>query len=120
MNIDRKQILETCIRVIDHISDVEYQQRIWIEGKGPEADDYEETVCYFFPEVAPILLDYKAYGLSKVQYQKLKAFNDEFQSFEDGPGTKYYFPKLFIDMPEWKKVMDKAKEVLKAFNYKRT
>jgi hypothetical protein len=30
---------------------------------------------------------------------------------------EYYLPQLFIDTPEWGKIMEMAKEVLKAFNF---
>lgn len=109
MNINRKQILETFIRIVDHISDKEYQKRVWIKGEGPEVDDFDETVCHFFQEGDGIIEKYKDFGLSEDQYQMLKKFRDQFEVFSD----KCDLPEEFIDTPEWDKITDLAKEVLK-------
>ena len=45
---DKKQILLGFIKIFTRISDKEYQQRVWIDGKGPECDDFDDTVCDFF------------------------------------------------------------------------
>jgi hypothetical protein len=44
--------MEGFIRMIDHISDKEYQERAWIRG---EAADFDETVCLFFGDGDSIL-----------------------------------------------------------------
>lgn len=54
-NEDRKYILNEHLRNISHISDKEYQKRVWIRGQGPECDDFDETVNYFFGEMDSIL-----------------------------------------------------------------
>lgn len=113
MYINRKQILETFIRIMNHISDKEYQKRIWIKGEGPEVDDFDETVCHFFQEGDGILEDHKAFGITKEQQKVLKKFRDEFQFFSD----EHDFPEKFIDTPEWARIMGMAKEVLKTFHY---
>lgn len=63
MNADKDQILETFFRVLGHISDKDYQIRVWIEGVGPEVDDFDETCCYFFVEADSILKNYTYFGL---------------------------------------------------------
>lgn len=104
-----KIILETFIRVVDHISDKDYQKRVWITGEGPEVDDFDETVCHFFQEGDGIIEKYKDFGLSEDQYQMLKKFCDQFEVFSD----KCDLPEEFINTPEWDKITDLAKEVLK-------
>ena len=110
-DVERKQIFETFIRMIDHISNKEYQKRAWI--KGGEAD-FDEFVCLFFGEGDPILNDYKNFGITEAQYYMLKKLRDEFRIFSDVNDL----PQEFIDTPEWEKIMNLAKEVLGAFNYK--
>jgi hypothetical protein len=110
MDIDKKQIMVSLIRMIDHISDKEYLRRAWIKG---EAADFDETVCLFFETCDPILAKYKDFGISEYQNQILKNFRDAFEIFSDNNG----WPEEFIDTPQWEKIMEMAKEVLKAFNY---
>lgn len=108
-NIDRKQIMITFIRMIGHISDKEYQKRAWIKG---EEADFDEAVCLFFGEGDSILENYKDFGITENQYELLKKLRDEFRTFAD----KNDFPEEFIDTPEWARIMNFAKDVLKAFN----
>ena len=61
----------------------------------------------------------KDYPLTDAQYRILMAFHQEFNAFCRGPRFEYYLPELFIDTPEWTKITERAKEVLKAFNYKK-
>lgn len=111
MGINRKQIMETFIRILDHISDKEYQKRVWIRGEGPEVDDFDETVCHFSQEGDGIIEKYKEFGLTEYQYQTLNKFRKQFKLFYD----KNDLPEEFIDTPEWAKIMESAKHVLKVF-----
>ena len=111
----KKQIIEGFVRLIDHISDKDYQKRIWIRGEGPEVDDFDETVCNFSPAADGIIEKYKDFGLTELQYQLLKKFRDQFRVFYD----ENDWPEHFIETPEWVKIMNLAKEVLKAFNYQK-
>jgi len=110
---DRKYILNELLRNIHHISDKEYQRRIWIRGEGPEAGDFTEAVCQFFDSGDPILDHYKDFWLTDNQCQILKKFRDEFKTFAE----ENDLPQLFIDTPEWTKITLMAKKVLEAFNY---
>ena len=113
MGIDRKQILISFLDVINDVSNKEYQKRVWIEGNGPECDDFDETTCYFFDMGDPILDDYKNFGITDEQYNILVKFRDEFEKFS----RTHDLPQEFINSPEWEKIMKMAKEVLDAFNY---
>lgn len=113
MEINRKAVVEGFLDNLYRISNKEYQIRIWIEGAGPECHDFDEAVNDFFGDGDPILENYQDYGLSQNQYRLLKRFRDEFRVFAD----KNDFPVLFINTPEWKIIVDMAKDVLKAFNY---
>ncbi|MGB7127742.1 MAG: hypothetical protein WBD50_01460 [Candidatus Rhabdochlamydia sp.] len=117
MDTDRKQILTSCLKIIKGISDKEYQERVWIRGEGPEVDDFDETVCNFFQDGNGIIQNYKDFGITDKQYHLLVKFRDEFNDFCRGPALEYYLPQLFIDTPEWEKITEMAKEVLKAFKF---
>lgn len=106
--------MKTFIRIMDHISDKEYQKRVWIRGEGPEVDDFDETVCHFSQEGDGIIEKYTDFGLTEHQCQILKKFREQFKAFSN----ENDFPEEFIDTPEWSRITEMAKEVLKAFNYR--
>ncbi len=114
MNTEKKPALINFLEICNGISSKEYQRRVWIEGKGPECDDFDDTVCAFFDDGDPILKKYKDYGITDNQYHLLLKFRNAFETFSD----KNNWPEEFIDTPEWAKIMEMAKEVLKAFDYK--
>ena len=117
MNIKkiRKQILEGFLDNIYRISDKEYQKRVWIEGRGPECHDFDEAVCDFIHEGDSIIENYRDFGIKENQNRLLIEFREKFKKFSD----ENDFPQEFIDTPEWKKIMELANEVLKAFNYEK-
>lgn len=107
----RKSILNDFLGDISNMTDKEYQERFWIQGEGP---DFNEAVCWFFDR-AFIWENYKDYGITESQYHLLTIFRNEFEAFSD----ENNWPPDFIDTPKWEKIMDRAKELLKAFNYQK-
>lgn len=116
MNINKKQILETFFRILEHVSDKDYQKRVWIRGEGSEVDDFDETVCHFSQEGDGIIEKYQDFGLTEHQCQVLKNFREQFKAFAD----KNDFPEEFIETPEWAHIIDLAKNVLRVFNLKKS
>ena len=114
---DNKEFVMGLLGTIKDISDKEYQRRVWIRGEGPEVDNFDETVCFFFDDVEEIMEKFRQYGLTKNQYQILKEFRDKFEDFVDN--RTHYLPEDFIDTPWWQKIMNLAADVLKAFDYKK-
>jgi len=112
-NEQKKHTLYDYIRLISHIQDKDYQKRIWIRGEGPECQAFDDAVNDFFDIGDPILKEYKDFEITENQYQLLKKFRERFEMFSD----ENDFPEEFIDTPEWARIMDMAKDVLKAFNY---
>ena len=113
---DRKYILQEHLKVISEIASKEYQERVWLNPKMDEVDDFSETVCCFFDLNDPIIEEYKAYNITEEQYQILLQFRNFFEAFADS-SDRPYLEKDFIDTPEWQSVMNMAKEVLQAFTY---
>jgi len=111
VEINRKQILESLLDTIACISNKAYQRRVWINGEGPEVDDFDETVCYFFQGIDDIIDKYREFKLTEAQCQVLKLFRNEFEKFSDDNN----FPYLFIDTPEWTRITEMAKDVLDHF-----
>ena len=111
----KKQVLDNFLQNLYFISDKEYQKRVWIEARGPEVHDFDEAACDFFDLGECIFNNHESYGITDNQYNLLIKFRNEFEAFSD----KNNWPDDFIDTPEWAKIMEMAKEVLKAFNYQK-
>jgi hypothetical protein len=116
VEVDRKSILMSFLDNIHRISDKAYNKRVWIDGAGPECHDFDEAVNDFFWDGPLILESHKDFGITDSQYKILAKFRDEFRKFSDDND----FPEEFIDTPEWAKIMELAKDVLRAFNYSKT
>ncbi len=113
----KKNVLDSILRGIWHVSNKEYQRRIWIEGKGPQCDDYDETSMWILDDGKVVIKEHKQFEMTDQQYQALKKFWKEYKIFANGIGFELYVPERFIDTPEWTKVTELAQEVVKAFNY---
>src|SRR5690242_12774447 len=101
-NEDKRQILEGFIDIFTRISSKDYQRRIWVNGEGPEVDDFDDTVNDFFVECDSILENYKDFGITDNQYQILKKFRDQFLKFSDENNSA----QEFIDTSEWEKITE--------------
>lgn len=108
-------MLKSLLQFVDRIADRNYQKRVWERVEGPECDDFDETMVYFFDESEPILRDYKKFGISDSQHQLLLKMRDALDVFSD---EMMYLPaeKIIYD-PRWGEIQDMAKDVLKAFSY---
>jgi hypothetical protein len=110
-------LLRYLLSLIYGVSSKEYQIRVWINGIGPECQDYDETVCSFFDLAEYVVKNYKDFGLTEYERDILKEFWDEWRKFED---DDFFFSAEFdefMDTPEWKNIVKKAQEVIKAFKY---
>lgn len=113
---NRQHILNGILDIVSTISDKEYQEKAWIMGVELEGGySYDEAVCQFFDETESILNEYKDYRITKDQYYILRNFLDKFAGFS----SKNHWPPEFIDTPKWDEITKMAKDVLKAFNYKK-
>ncbi|MCH9621355.1 MAG: hypothetical protein S4CHLAM20_07750 [Chlamydiia bacterium] len=113
---EKEYILNNLLENICEISNKDYQKRIWIRSEGPYIGDFDEFCMEFFDYADGVIEDYKSYGITVTQYENLLKLHDVFELFSD----KHREPEEFIDLPEWQRIMDLAKEVLKVFNYKKS
>ena len=119
MNI-KFNILNELLGVIYNISDVEYQERVWVKGLGPECSSFEETMCNFFDDynAEEIVGNYKDYGVAQKQFKILLKFYNMLRYYSDKTSEIVNNQEVLSD-PEWHKIQKMAKKVLKSFNYKR-
>lgn len=121
-NTAKQQRLNSFIENIAHISNESYQERVWIKNEGPECEEIDDAVCDFFDDGDPILDKYEDFGITENQYkalitlrEQLDSFIDEYEIFSQEVPAAH-----LIKLPEWKRIMSLAKDVLKAFDYKKT
>lgn len=115
MTIDRKQILDNFLETIWTISNKDYQRRVWIKGIGPECNSYDDAFNEFSSTGDAIIEEYKDFGITEEQLSALVQFRNVVSDFPD----TYVLPQDFIDSPEWEKVTEAAKKILRLFNYNR-
>lgn len=112
---EKKQILDNYIGIVHDISNKEYQIRVWIEQRGPECDSFEDAVCDFFSMGNYIMDNPIEYGLADAQHKILQLLRYQLREFL---ADNYWFPFL-IETPEWKQIINTAKEVLEMFDYRK-
>lgn len=120
-NTTKKQRLNSFIENIAHISDESYQERVWIKYEGPECEEIDDAVCDFFDDGDPILEKYEDFGITENQYESLIALREKLDSFIDEHEifSQEVPAAHLIKLPEWKRIMNSAQAVLKAFDYKK-
>jgi hypothetical protein len=114
---DRKNIIRQLLNRVYGVSSQEYQERVWIKGLGPQCDSYDETVCEFFDTAADVIKNYREFRLTEYERDVLKEFWDKWRKFED---DDFFFSAEFYEFmhtPEWKNIMKKAQDVIKAFKF---
>jgi hypothetical protein len=114
-NEKKKQILEGFMDIFTRIASKEYQKRTWINGEGPEVDDFDETVNDFFGECDSIIDHRTEFGISDAQYDLLVNFRDDFDQFIIA--SRKSIPYKFINTIEWDKLRKLSETILTAFNY---
>ena len=112
----KRDMLSFVIRQVAFIADKECQKKVWIRCVGPECYAYDDMCCDFFPTCDSVIEDYKHFGVTENQCVVLKKFRNEFEDFSDEYSD---WPSEFINTPEWEEITEMAKEVLKAFNYRK-
>ncbi len=105
--------------IIECLANQDYQRRVWIEGKGPEVDSFDDTICNYANFVDVVLNNPSLYPLTEAQESALRSLTAIFEDFyENGLGNCYiYQPQYFINSTEWRKVSEEATRVLKVFGY---
>jgi hypothetical protein len=83
--IGNRNALCGIIAAAKEFADSEYQQRIWIDGEGPEMSSYREALCRIFDDahVEDFLHgDAMRYGFSQQMQDKLGRFAELLDEFD--------------------------------------
>ncbi len=71
--------------VLEEFSSQEFQERVWLNGLGPEVSSYEEAMCKLFDDYGfarLIDIEWRQVGLSEPQMHKLREFRDKLLEFD--------------------------------------
>jgi hypothetical protein len=101
------------LAVIKDLGDAEYQNRVWVQGAGPEVDSLSEAYCRLFDDNdfdRFISKCEKEGALSGNQLGALKSLRDSLNAFQ-------WDEKLpdgaIIKRLEWKEIRERAREALR-------
>lgn len=105
---------------IDDIADKKSQQRIWIDERRPGYNPFQNIIKSFFEtyKTKKILENYKDYEITDPQRESLAKLYDELERYRLKAEGEEDLEKILKD-PEWHQIQDLAKEVMKAFDFKR-
>lgn len=118
----KQQRLYSFIENIAHISNEEYQERVWVRAEGPECEDIDDSLCDFFDDGDPILEEYRDFGITETQYKSLMTLREKLDNFIDKHGvfSSEKSTENLIKLPGWKEIREMSKNVLKLFNYQKS
>ena len=103
--------------MIREIADAEYQQRVWINGEGPEVGSYVEAMCQLFDDHSLDLLISTAKDerlLQPDQIKQLEAFRDALAHY--GDVQKSEDDRVIVNDPQWAKIRAHASRFLKVLS----
>ena len=97
---------------INGLADRSFQQRVWVMAEGPEVDCYDESIITFFDYYRMIKKDYKKYGLSEGEFEKIKHLEKRIR--EHSRASNMGYDEEIIAHPLWENVIKAAKDVKQA------
>lgn len=94
--------------------DPEYQQRIWIEQRGPERDSFKESLNLFFADsdVEKFIAIRPLAEVTPEAYDAIAAFAARLDRFQSSP-EGHMQTKDMLQLPEWKRIVSQAQEAVK-------
>lgn len=107
------------LSIVKEIADKDFQERVWLQGRGIEVSSWEEMLCKFFDDYdADNFVDnhMDAAGLSVQQQHAMKDLRDALNNYSDRIGDSYSVQQI-LDDSEWHRIRDDiAKTTLNRFH----
>lgn len=106
-------LLSLLLEAIEEISNSEFQDRVWVQGIGPECSSFDEAICGFFDDAqAGYILEYPdKFGLTTEQANVLREFFIVLSSFSDKTPENTPAAEIVKD-PRWQTIKEKAEQAL--------
>lgn len=121
----KSQWIENILAIVKQISDAEYQKRAWINYEFNYPCHFEEMISKLYDDgdLRNFIDNYsKKFTITEKQIESLKTLCKELDDYCDRPDIyidnvsyKKFDEKKILSDPEWHKIRNLAKEVLKAF-----
>lgn len=108
--------LSGLLTVIREMGDAAFQDRIWRNGEGPEVSSWEEAMNRLYDDYLfdQVIAGKHRLGLTEEQHDAFSRLDRELTKFgneiDESPD-----PAMLLDSPEWPRVREVAKDVLKTF-----
>ncbi len=114
--IERQLWIKNITDTLEVFASEEFQTRVWIKGSGPEVSSFVEAVCQLSDYQLDLLVDteWRQIGLTKIQHDKLAAFRDAIDKFND---VVPEFPNDLdvLSHPDWPQIRQLAQSALDVF-----
>lgn len=116
--MNMEQWLAKLLSLVNDVADEEYQKRVWIEGKGPEASSFDEDMCMIFDDyrLDEFIAECQEKGLYAGKIDKLELLRKALDKFIDKTKSRED-PRKIISNPDWVKIREMAGETLRAFGF---
>jgi hypothetical protein len=108
--INKYEWLKNVLNTLKEIADPEFQQRVWVDGAGPEISDWTEVMCKLFDDFHFddfIDIDWQQFGLSSESHQLLVQLREQLNNYEE----KETNAEIVAD-PKWQEISKFAGNVL--------
>jgi hypothetical protein len=115
--MDRNTWLERILGAVRDLSDADYQERVWVRGRGPEADSSTEAVCRLLDDydLAGFLAESgKRRWLSDDQFAALRAIEVALDNYL-ARDEDQIDDAVRIASPGWHELRKLARRTLEAF-----
>lgn len=113
---NKEKIMSNFLKNIAYAADEQCQENLWVKHIGTERDTFDKFINRFYYGCDDILEDWACFGLTVKQRNLLRDLSREIDSFYPCFPSKFS-ASVFLHTPEWKKIVQMAQEVLRAFNY---
>ncbi len=101
--------IESCLK---ELSDIAFQERVWVRGEGPEVSSYTEVVCQLFDDTGIgdelCLEQHDGYVISKDIDPMLHELSDLLDSINSNLDTQE-----ILKSPNWEEIRSCASHALK-------
>jgi hypothetical protein len=106
--------LKKTAEILKEFSSLEFQERVWVKGLGPEVSSYEEAMCRLFDDLGfsrLIDVEWKQAGLRKEQVSALRNFRKELLRF-DKDIPEIPAPKDVLSRSSWEDIRASAQRAV--------
>ena len=100
VNVNNDIILES----LEELADIQFQERVWVKGKGPEVSSLEEAICGLFDDSClGMVLDKQGYVYNKTIDAEIRQLSNELARIDTTKNIEEIVP-----CSEWRQIASRA------------